>query len=67
MSYGPDLSVWFRRLARQIAAILKGAKPADIPAEMPINFELVVNLKAAAALEISIPQDILSSADAVIE
>ena len=67
MSYGPDLSVWFRRLARQIAAILKGAKPADIPAEMPINFALVVNLKAAAALGISIPQDILSSADAVIE
>jgi putative ABC transport system substrate-binding protein len=67
MSYGPDLSVWFRRLARQIAAILNGAKPADIPAETPINFELVVNLKTAAALGVSVPQDILSNANAVIE
>jgi putative ABC transport system substrate-binding protein len=67
MSYGPDLPFWSRRLVRQIAAILKGAKPTDIPAEMPINFELVVNLKTATALGISIPSGILTVADRVID
>jgi putative ABC transport system substrate-binding protein len=50
-----------------LSSVEAAAVASDMPAEMPINFALVVNLKAAAALGISIPQDILSSADAVIE
>ena len=67
MSYGPDLTKYFRNAAVLVDKILKGTRPADIPVEQPTRFELVINMKTAKALGIKIPQSILLRADRMIE
>jgi putative tryptophan/tyrosine transport system substrate-binding protein len=67
MSYGPDLAQLFRRVAPYVSKILHGARPADLPIERPTKFELVINLKTAKSLELTIPQSLLVAADEVIE
>ena len=67
MSYGPNFPALFRRAADYVDKILRGTKPGDIPVEQPRRFELVINLKTASALGLTIPHKLLVLADEVIE
>jgi len=67
VAYGPSLAEGYRRAATYVDKILKGAKPADLPIAQPTTFELVINLKTAKALGLTIPQTVLQRAERIIQ
>jgi len=67
MAYGPSFADMWQRAATYVDKILKGAKPTDLPMEQPVKFDLVLNLKTAKALEITMPPSLLVLADEVIQ
>lgn len=66
MAYGPSFPDMYRRSAYYVDRILKGTKPADLPVERPTKFELLINLKAAKQIRVTIPQKVMAKADRVI-
>jgi putative tryptophan/tyrosine transport system substrate-binding protein len=67
LSYGPDNTDIFRRAAAYVDRILRGAKPADLPVQLPVKFDMVINMKTAIALGLAVPQSIPLRADEVLE
>jgi putative ABC transport system substrate-binding protein len=67
MSYGPNLPDQFARAALYVDRVLKGEKPGDLPVQAPTKYELVINLKTAKALGLTVPPSLLARADAIIQ
>jgi len=67
IGYGPRLPLIYRQIARLVGKVLRGAKPQSLPGEQPANFDLVINLKTAEALGLTLPETLLVRADKLIE